>query len=225
MTNTVNQIFRLQNKALNAFQLAPTLVDVALDKVPLASITVNDPKDLCIEMQNIISLSSGVLVTAARFLVPDKDTYLSNPDGTTRLRGTIIVSITHNKIKKLNTSILIFSAKVKVLKLWQVTTATLCKNCFEYGHHTINCNNKVHCNKCADEHSMMDHRCNNINYEGYKTFKRKCCQLDSIMTVCVSCGQLHFSSDSKCPVRATKNTLAQQTAKARQMKRESFPKP
>lgn len=118
MTNTIHQAFGLQSKLFSAFRLAPISIDVALDKVPLGTIIANDPKHLCIKMQNVISLSYGVSITIVRFLVPDRETHLFNPDSTTRLRGTIIVLILYNKIEKLDTSISIFSAKVKVCKLW-----------------------------------------------------------------------------------------------------------
>lgn len=223
MSNIVNQTFGLRDSPLSLFQLASTSVNVTLDCVPLDAISTDNPKDLCTEMQNIITLDYGVMVNATRFLIPDRKARLSNPNGTTRLRGTIIVSIPHNEVEKLGTTISIFSSHVKVCKLWQVTSATLCKNCFEYSHHTTNCNLKPRCDMCTGQHPTKGHRCGNINCTGHKTFKRNYCPLDKVLVACVSCVQNHCSSDPSCPTRAAKNSLAKEAATAGREKRVQSP--
>lgn len=177
MSSTINLVFSFQDNVLELFQLAPTSVDIVLNKVPSTAILANNPKDFWDEIQKVILLSYRVSVTAACFLAPKITAYNSNPDGTTCLKGTTTIPISDNEVEKLYNTIVIFFACVKVYMLWQVISATLFKNCFQYIHYTTNCNQKVKYYVCIREYSTNNYRCMDINCIGYKTFRCNCCPL------------------------------------------------
>lgn len=138
LTIFVNSSLPVRANPYKTLSTTPTNADYVIHRLPVSALP-EDPPLISETITEAVKFSCGAAITSARFLQMD-------PSRRTARSSSIVLSVPLEEIKRVSSTIVLFSGSRSVEKMILSTLATQCRKCYEFGHNTTCCKQTV--NQC-----------------------------------------------------------------------------
>jgi len=195
LTTKLNQLFPVESNPWLPFRLAPTPVQLAIDSLPVDYMPLQD-EDLSSYLSDSILNSTGVTISAARFLNPNRQSHME------KYAYSVVVNVEPDSVQTMLPSIYLFGNSRTVERAYSSSPLTQCQKCWKYGHVKPLCKaESPTCQLCSLQHTKANHRCPNPSLACPSRGNLK-----AILGCCLTsparwsnCGKAHSARSQDCP--------------------------